>query len=256
MSDLQVTIDGQTTRVPEGTTVLQAARSLGIRIPTLCYHPALKPSGSCRLCAVEIIGSQARRNTMLSCILKVRDGLEAVTTGEKVDQARARAFRTLLQMAPESRTLRMMADEYGVGLGPPPDGCIRCRLCIRVCKEIVGAEALQMEKRDGTKYVTPVPGRCIGCGTCANICPTNAIQMNDEEGVRTIFIRDEVIGKHPLRTCEGCGKRFATPKFLDYIEQRTDPHVHVKEEHRYCPTCAKLLSNRVQSFDQSARTRS
>jgi bidirectional [NiFe] hydrogenase diaphorase subunit len=256
MTDVQVTIDGQTTRVEAGATVLQAARSLGIRIPTLCYHPALKPSGSCRLCAVEIVGVHARSNTMLSCVLKVRDGLEARTTGEKVEQARARAFRNLLQMAPESRTLRMMAEEYGVGLGPPPDGCIRCRLCVRVCKEIVGAEALNMETRDHTKYVVPDPGRCIGCGTCANICPTGAIRMTDEDGVRTISIRDETIGKHPLRTCEGCGKRFATPRFLDYIGRRTDPHVHVKEEHRYCPTCAKLLSNRVRSFDQSARTRS
>jgi bidirectional [NiFe] hydrogenase diaphorase subunit len=61
--------------------------------------------------------------------------------------------------------------------------------------------------------VVPIPDACIGCGTCANLCPTQVIKVEDLENVRTISIRDEVIGRHPLETCEGCGKRFATPKF-------------------------------------------
>jgi ferredoxin len=74
--------------------------------------------------------------------------------------------------------------------------------------------ALKLGKRDGKRLIEPVEGRCVGCGTCANICPTHVILVTDDENVRTISIRDEVIGRRPLATCEGCGKRFATPKFF------------------------------------------
>ncbi len=242
-----ITIDGREYPAEEGKTVLDVARANGIKIPTLCYHPALTPSGSCKLCGVEVTGSSGRPVIMLSCILKAKEGLAVNTTGEKVELARRKAFRSLLQMSPQSRTIRMMADEYGVDLGPPPDGCIRCRLCVRVCREIVGASALKMEKREGTRYIVPVEGECIGCGTCVNICPTNVIGMEDRDNVRIITIRDETIGRHPLETCEGCGKRFATPKFLEHIQKRTRPHAGVKEPHQYCPTCAKLLSDRIRT---------
>lgn len=70
-----------------------------------------------------------------------------------------------------------------------------------------------MEKIDGMNYVTPMEGLCIGCATCVNICPTKVIKVDDHENVRTISIRDEVIGKHPLERCEGCGKLYATQNF-------------------------------------------
>jgi predicted molibdopterin-dependent oxidoreductase YjgC len=250
---IHFTLNDRPISVEKEMTVLEAARACGVEIPTLCYHPAVKPSGSCKLCAVEVIGHSGRPTTMLSCVLKVREGLAVKTEGELVAKARIKAFRNLLQMAPQSKRIRQMAEAYRVPLGPPPDGCIRCRLCIRVCKEIVGATALKMEKRNGTRFVVPIEGRCIGCGTCANICPTDAITLDDRENVRIIGIRDETIGRHPLAVCEGCGKRFATPKFLAYIERRTDPHPHVKEEHRYCPTCAKLFSDRIQTFARPAK---
>jgi formate hydrogenlyase subunit 6/NADH:ubiquinone oxidoreductase subunit I len=180
--------------------------------------------------------------------MKARDGLEISTTGEIVDRARKRAFKKLLQMAPQSGYIRNLARNFQIDLGPPPDGCVRCRLCIRVCKEIVGAGALKMEKRDGNNHVVPIEGRCIGCGTCANLCRTDAIRIEDRDNVRTIMIRDDVIGRHPLIRCEGCGKMFATPKFIDYIDKkRATDHPDVKVHHYYCPTCAKLFSDRVQS---------
>jgi bidirectional [NiFe] hydrogenase diaphorase subunit len=189
---LEITIDGQAYQAEEGQTALQVARENGISIPTLCYHPALKPSGSCKLCAVEVTGrTGGRQIAMLSCILKVYDGLNMRTTGPIVDAAHRKAFKNLLRMAPQSTRLRQMAMHYGVDLGPPPDGCVRCRLCIRVCKEIVGAGALKMKTVDGISCVVPEPDRCIGCGTCANICPTGAIRVEDRENVRTVTIRDE-----------------------------------------------------------------
>ena len=139
------------------------------------------------------------------------------------------------------RPLLKLAASYGIEIPFQPDGCIRCHLCERVCREIVGADALKMVKREGRKYIVPVEGACIGCGTCANICPTQAIRIEDKETVRTISIRDEIIGMHPLERCEGCGKRFATPKFLEYIHHRTLHHPDVKEHHQYCPSCAKLF---------------
>ena len=244
-----ITIDEKKYDAEENMTVLQVARANGLRIPTLCYHPSLRPSGSCRLCAVEVPGrSSGRQITMLSCVLKVRDGMIIKSQGEAVQKARTRAFKNLLQMAPNAEAIIALAKSYGIDPGPPPDGCVRCHLCIRVCKEIVGPGALKMEKRDGVSYVVPIEGLCIGCGTCANICPTKVIMVADRENTRTIKIRDEVIGKHPLERCEGCGKLYATPKFLDYIHKRTSSHTDVKTPHNYCSTCAKLFSDRIRSF--------
>ena len=102
----------------EGQTALEVARANGINIPTLCYHPALKPSGACKLCAIEMTGrSGGRQIAMLSCILKVSEGLEIKTTGPVVDAARTKAFKNLLRLAPQSTRLRRMAADYGVDLG-------------------------------------------------------------------------------------------------------------------------------------------
>ena len=249
-----ITIDDREYQAEEGMSVLEVARTNDIPIPTLCYHPSLRPSGSCRLCAVEVPGrATGRQVTMLACILKVKDKMVIQTRSEAVHGARTRAFRNLLQMAPQAKTIIALAKSYGIDPGPPPDGCVRCRLCVRVCKEIVGPGALKVEKRDGMNYVVPIEGLCIGCGTCANICPTNVIEVEDHDDVRTISIRDEIIGRHPLERCEGCGKLFATPKFLEHIHKRTSAHTDVKSHHNYCPTCAKLFSDRIKSFSDRSQ---
>lgn len=244
-----VTIDGHTFRVEEGMTVLKVLKTNGVTLPTLCYHPALKPSGSCKLCVVEVPArTTGRPIAMLACILKVYDGMTINTKSDLVNRARKKAFQNLLRMAPQSRAIRDLAKASGIDLGPPPDGCIRCRLCIRVCKEIVGPGALKMVKENGSFFVKPIEGACIGCGTCANLCKTEAILVKDENNVRTITIRDEIIGRHPLVPCEGCGKLFATPKYLKHIDHRVGPHPEIKEHHQYCQTCAKMFSERVKSF--------
>ena len=246
---VNLTIDDREYSVDSGLTVLEVAREKDIKIPALCYHPSLKPSGSCRLCAVEVLGGPSDRKViMLACVLKVKDKMRIKTTGYVVQQARTKAFRRLLQMAPEAKSIVALAKAYGIDPGPPADGCIRCRLCIRVCKEIVGPGALKMEKRDGLSLVVPIAGRCIGCGTCANICPTKVIRVEDTDTSRTISIRDDIIGQHPLEKCQGCGRLYATPKFLEHIHRRTASHPDVKSHHNYCPTCAKLFSDRIQSL--------
>ena len=239
-------INGIPIETDEGLTVLDVARKNEIHIPTLCYHPALKPSGSCKLCAVEVENMSGRRMILLSCVLKVKDGMVVNTQNEMVQQARIKAFERLIQLAPQSRRLHDLADREAIPLPPAPDGCIRCRLCVRVCKEIVGQEALSMERHEGRMLVVPSGGNCIGCGTCANLCPTQVIHVEDHGPMRTIKIRDEVIGQHPLERCEGCGKYYATEKHVHMTEQRTGPHPQVKHPHHYCPACAKLFSDRLQ----------
>ncbi|MBU1566601.1 MAG: (2Fe-2S)-binding protein [Proteobacteria bacterium] len=243
-------INDQTVVAEAETTVLKAARDNNIHIPTLCHHPALKPSGSCRVCAVAVEKASGDRTIMLSCILPVKQGLRLWTEGEEVRQARIKALMRLIAMAPMSERIRHLAEKEGIDLPPAPDGCIRCRLCIRVCKEIIGKQALRMDKEDGRQMVIADPDRCIGCGTCANICPTQAITVSEDGGMRSVSIRGSAFGRHPLKRCQGCGKYYATEKQIQLMEERTAPHPQVKEHHNYCAHCAKLFSNKLMVMEK------
>lgn len=244
-SEIAITIDGQKIMAKENRTILQTARENKIKIPHLCFHPALKPSGSCKLCGVEVSSPSGKQVVMLSCILKAKKDLEINTNSDLVKLHREKAFNKLLQMAPDSSRIRTLANEYDVAITPPPDGCIRCRLCIRVCNEIVKAKALKMVKTETGPRVMPQAGRCIGCGTCANLCPTHIIRVTDQEGVRTISIKEELVGRLPLERCEGCGKMYATANFLRHVEEINLAHPDTKEHHHLCPSCIKLMSNRA-----------
>jgi bidirectional [NiFe] hydrogenase diaphorase subunit len=253
VKEIHIVIDGNSYKAEEGMTILEVLKQHGFKIPTLCYHKALRPIGACKLCAVEVTSKGGKSRVMLSCILKAKEALSIATDSAPVLEAREKAMQRLLSLAPQAKRLRQIAEEFNIPTGPIPDGCVRCRLCIRVCAEVVGAGALKMEKRDGTTYVVPMEGLCIGCGTCANICPTDTIHLVDEEGIRTITIRDETIGIHPLMRCESCGRYFASQKFLAHVSEATSPHVDIKEHHRYCPTCSKLFSDRAKSSTRFRR---
>ncbi|MFA5904609.1 MAG: 2Fe-2S iron-sulfur cluster-binding protein [Desulfobacula sp.] len=242
---IKIFIDGREIQAKENRTVLQTAKENGIRIPHLCYHPALEPSGSCKLCGVEVILPAGKQVVMLSCVLKAKENLEIKTDSELVQAYRKKSFNKLLQMAPDADRIRNLAREWGVPVTPPPDGCIRCRLCIRVCNEIVKSRALKMVTDENGTRVVPEPGLCIGCGTCANLCPTSLIRVKDQDGVRTVSIKEDIIGQLPLERCEGCGTLYATENFLRHVENSLLRHPDTKEHHHLCPSCIKLLSNRA-----------
>jgi predicted molibdopterin-dependent oxidoreductase YjgC len=245
---IEIVIDGVTRTAEEGTYLLDVLRRLDIRVPSLCFHPALKkPIGTCRLCFVEVGSENAPRRIQRSCTTRVKPGLTVVTGSEEIVAARSQAMNALMTYAPQSETLFRIAEEFGLHTHTLPDGCIRCHLCYRICEEIIGAGALKLVHREGHAYIVPVPGRCIGCGTCANVCPTRAIRIEDHDNVRTISIRDEIVGQHPLERCEGCGGMYATPRFLASVEKRTHAnHPDTKAHHHYCPACAKRFSDRIR----------
>jgi bidirectional [NiFe] hydrogenase diaphorase subunit len=242
---INITIDGKKISAKKNQTLLQAAKENGIKIPYLCFHPALRPSGSCKLCGVEVLSPSGKQVVMLSCIIKVKENLEVKTDSELVRTNRENAFNKLLQMAPDSSRIRNLANQFDVPITPPSNGCIRCRLCIRVCNEIVKAHALKMVKTENGSRVVPNPGCCIGCGTCANLCPTDIIKVVDKDNVRTVSIKEEIIGQLPLERCEDCNKMYATVNFLKYVEEINMAHPDTKEHHHLCPSCIKLMSNRA-----------
>lgn len=250
---IEISINGRTMAVKDGDTVLKTALKHGIPIPHLCFHPALKPSGACRLCGVETGRDSGGKMVMLSCILKVKPGLEVRTESDLVTAHRQKAFDKLLSMAPDSVRIRELAEKFNVPVAPKPDGCIRCRLCVRVCNEIIGTRAIAMIKTETGSHVGPGDGSCIGCGTCANLCPTQFITVKDQDNVRTVSIGDRVLSRLPLERCEACGSRYATVQFLAHVDDKTGCHIHARQGHHFCPSCTQMMSSRTRMENEHLR---
>jgi len=219
-----ITLNGQTHEVPEGMTVLEAARLARVEIPTLCHHEALGSYGACRVCVVEAEGPAQRRGLVASCTLPVSEGLVVLTDSPDVQRTRKVLFELLLGRSPDSESLRAMAKRYGVeftrfGLGAQHDLCVRCGLCVRTCKEKIGAAAISFAGRGQGRNVTTEFGAlselCIGCGSCAAVCPTGMIRVEDGGGERAIVRQDLTIARFALLMCTSCCAPVITQKFMD-----------------------------------------
>jgi heterodisulfide reductase subunit A len=179
---VKLTINDRMVEVAEGTTVLEAARQIGVMIPTLCYYEAIKPYGGCRLCLVEVT---AGNRTLLtaSCTYPVAEGLKVVTDSEEVLEGRRLVIDLLWSRCPEVPILKELAQQLGVREPSFPQGesdCILCGKCTRVCAELQGVGAIGIVGRGARREVMTPFGEfsevCRTCGACAFVCPTGHIK--------------------------------------------------------------------------------
>jgi heterodisulfide reductase subunit A len=182
---ITLTIDNEKVEVEEGSTVLQAAEKLGIKIPTLCHHRSLEPYGACRVCLVELTGPGGPV-IQASCVYPAQEGLVVKTDTERVLKNRRIMLELLLARCPDSERIKEMAREMGIEESRFPkknEDCILCGLCTRVCEERMGVGAVSFVNRGSERKVavpydkhSPI---CMTCGACKVVCPTEAVDLSD-----------------------------------------------------------------------------
>ncbi|KGG79558.1 ferredoxin [Caloranaerobacter azorensis H53214] len=210
MKKVTITIDNQVIQVPENYTVLEAARSIGIDIPTLCYLKEINEVAACRMCLVEVEGA---RNLQTSCVLPVREGMVVRTNTKKVREARKATLELLLSNHNRecltctrngNCELQTLADELGVKDIPfegektvapvdtsspsivrDPQKCILCGRCVSVCQNVQTVGVLDFTNRGFKTVVGPAFDKgignvpCINCGQCIAVCPVGALREKE-----------------------------------------------------------------------------
>jgi NADH dehydrogenase/NADH:ubiquinone oxidoreductase subunit G len=182
MSEITLRIDGKEVVAREGMTLLAAAQSAGISIPTLCHHEKLEPYGGCRICVVE---AEVGGSTMLvaACSYPVEENLEVKTRSEKIDRIRKTLLELMLAHAPDSPQLQDLAGEYGADrdrFEKEASFCIHCGLCVRYCAEVKKKNAVGFVDRGIRKEISFIPEiavvECNDCKECFPLCPTSYLQ--------------------------------------------------------------------------------
>ena len=209
---LNIKINGMECTVPYGTTILEAARGLGIEIPTLCYLKEINEIGACRFCVVEVAGA---RSLVAACVFPIeRDGTEIYTNSERVRKARKTTLQLILStherkclscVRSGNCELQKLCKEYGVDDEGKFDGdkpvyeldysaahmvrdnnkCILCRRCVAACDaqgiSVIGANARGIDTHIGSAFELPLGSTsCISCGQCIVNCPVGAIYEKDD----------------------------------------------------------------------------
>ncbi|TYO94586.1 NAD(P)-dependent iron-only hydrogenase catalytic subunit [Desulfallas thermosapovorans DSM 6562] len=214
---ITLTIDGQKVQVEEGTTLLEAAKKVNVRIPTLCHLPEVQAIGACRICLVEIEGN---RNLQPACTFKASEGLVVRTNTERVKRARKFSLEMIISDHPmddcltcprnQKCELQALAMEMGIteikytgaqskgivdSLSPAivrdQNKCVLCRRCVTVCKEIQTVSAIFPQNRSFNTRVEPAYGQslndvaCAMCGQCITACPVGAIY--EKESIQDVW---------------------------------------------------------------------
>lgn len=226
---LTITINGQEIKLEKPMTILEAARGVGIKIPTLCHYPGLDLYGGCRQCLVEV---EKMPRLQTSCTVYVADGMVVQTETEEIIKARKGMLEFLLihhpldcPMCDKSGECRLqdLTVEYGPEEGKfregkrkcPPnyedpliarntERCILCTRCIRVCEGVQGASALTIRGRGNYSVVEPFSGGkfdCEYCGNCITVCPVGALMSKlHSHSYRSWLVETEV-----KSVCAYCG---------------------------------------------------
>jgi NADP-reducing hydrogenase subunit HndD len=211
MEMVKLTIDGVQIEVPKGTTVLEAARSAHIQIPTLCYLKGINEIGACRMCLVEVKGS---RNLQASCVFPVGEGMEVRTNTPAIREARKTNMELILSnhdrkcltcVRSENCELQTLStqlgiddirfegeqghysvDEVSTSIVRDANKCILCRRCVSTCRVVQGIGAIGATERGFNTIVEPIYGKsladvnCINCGQCIEACPVGALREKDD----------------------------------------------------------------------------
>ena len=219
MTDVTLFIDDQPVTVPAGTTILEAARRLGITIPTICYHAACTSNAVCRLCAVEVEGW---RVLAASCVAQVSEGMSVRTRSERVVRSR----RTILEMLDsavelaEAPEIQGYLQEYGVEGERFPQAekrqvpliddnpmyvrdyskCVLCWRCVQVCAEdaqytyAINFTGRGFETQIGTFFERSMPETsCVFCGQCVGVCPSGALKSKRQWLFENGLTPDEIM---------------------------------------------------------------
>ncbi len=243
-----VTIDGVKVEVEKEATILDAARKAGIWIPTLCYHPAVATTASCRLCMVELNRGDWKQ-LVTACNYPVRSDINVSVTSEKAVSARKGVMELLLARCPDSEELKNLAARMGIRGTPYPKvtesqrNCILCGLCVSVCEEVIGCSAISFVGR-GVERVVATPFRlasedCIACGACAAVCPVGTIQVRIHEDTGEAEI-SPFKSRAKLLVCEECGTRLVTePLGAQILEKVKFDWDEFRSRVRPCPECRR-----------------
>lgn len=198
-----LTIDGKQVTVPVGATILEAAAELGIKIPTLCWLKKVSTTGACRICVVKVEGVE---RFMTACNTPVKDGITVTTTSPELESARKKTLELMLVNHPldcpvcdaggecdlQDSCYGLQVDKniYGAELErlpirydwrlleSDPNRCILCEKCVKVCREVVGREAIEIVDRGDRTIIDTLsrePLDCDFCGNCINACPTGTL---------------------------------------------------------------------------------
>ncbi len=203
-------IDNVDVEVKKGTTILEAAKQIGVKVPSLCYHPYLSIEGACRVCIVEVKG---RNDYVASCSQPVTEGMEVTTHSPQIHQARRDIVELILDNHPDEchtcerdhncelqrlayatgvrdklfkgEKKRYKKDDSSKSVVRDPEKCILCGRCVRVCNEIQGISCIDIAHRGFQSAVVPAFEKpfgesvCSSCGQCINVCPTAAFLEKD-----------------------------------------------------------------------------